>query len=90
MMYHSDPTANRAMGSVNQEWEQKLCLAYRFRTDPQMAKKLKEPEKVFSGIYRRLLEDPITELQLAVLEIKARKEKKQMGINPRKRSFISS
>lgn len=86
-MYHSDPTANRAIGSVNQEWEQKLCLAYRFRTDPQMAKRLKEPEKVFSGIYRRLLEDSITELQLAVLEIKARKEKKTDGHKSKKKKF---
>ena len=77
MMYHSDPTANRAIGSVNQEWERKLCLAYRFRTDPRMAEKIKEPEKVFSGIYSRFLEDPIMELKLEMLEIEEKKEKRR-------------
>ena len=76
-MYHSDPTANRAIGSANQEWEQKLCLAYLFRTDARMTKKITEPEKVFSGIYRRLLEDPIEELKQEFLAIEAKKEKKR-------------
>lgn len=82
MMYHSDPTANRAIGSVDQEWEQMICLAYRFRADPLMAKKIKEPEKVFSGIYRRLLEDPIEELKLEMLEIEAKKERKKKRRRP--------
>lgn len=76
-MNHSDPTANRAIGSVNQEWEDKLCLAYHFRSDPRVTKQIADPEKVFTGIYRRLLSDPIKEMEKEVRKIEAKREKKR-------------
>ena len=81
-MNHSDPTANRAIGSVNQEWEDKLCLAYRFRSDSKVANQLPEPEKVFTGIYRRLLTDPIKEMEKEVRKIEEKREKKRKRRRP--------
>lgn len=72
-----DPTANRALGSVNKEWEQMLCLAYRFRSDSKVANQFPEPEKVFTGIYRRLLTDPIKEMEKEVRKIEGKREKKK-------------
>lgn len=61
-MYFSDPTANRAVGSVNREWTRMVALAYQYRTDQ---KDLQETqETVFTGIYQRLLTDPIAELEI--------------------------
>ena len=80
MMNRSDPTANRAIGSVNKEWEQILSLAYRYRTDPQVSRQILEPETVFRGIYRRLLTDPIKELEREVHRIEEEK-------NPAIRSY---
>ena len=54
-----------------------LCLAYRFRTDPKLMSRIHEPETIFRGIYRRLLTDPIKELEKEVREIEERKEKKK-------------
>ena len=76
-MYHSDPTANRAIGSVNQEWERMLFLAYRFRTDPRMADRIREPETVFRGIYGRFLTDSIKELEETIREIEEARKKKR-------------
>ncbi len=81
-MNYSDPTANRAIGSVNQEWEDKLCLAYRFRSDSKVANQLPEPEKVFTGIYRRLLTDPIKEMEKEVRKIEGKREKKRKRRRP--------
>jgi hypothetical protein len=63
MYSHSDPTANRAIGSADREWLSMVRLAYRFRTDPRMAEKIPDPGRVFTGIFRRLLTDPLNELQ---------------------------
>lgn len=81
-MNHSDPTANRAIGSVNQEWEDKLCLAYRFRSDSKVANQFPEPEKVFTGIYRRLLTDPIKEMEKEIRKIEGKREKKRKRRRP--------
>ena len=76
-MYYSNPTANRAIGSINREWERMLCLAYRFRTDPGLMSRIHEPETIFRGIYRRFLTDPIKDLEKEVREIREREEKKR-------------
>lgn len=62
-MYLSDPTANKAVGSVNREWTRMVALAYRYRTDPKVFDQLQTQETVFTGIYQRLLTDPIAELE---------------------------
>ena len=57
---HSDPTANQAIGAVNREWCRMLALAIRIRQNPQLM--IPETEREFTGIYRRLLTDPLDEL----------------------------
>ncbi|MBQ8159930.1 MAG: hypothetical protein IJ083_04185 [Clostridia bacterium] len=61
MAYHSDPTANIALGSVNREWQRMVHLAVRIRRNPEMASA--EAERRFTGIYRRLLTDPLAEVE---------------------------
>ena len=78
-MNYSNPTANRAIGSVNREWNNMVSLAYRYRMDPDLLNRLRIPEAVFTGIYRRLLTDPIEELESEVEEQKQRKEKRRRG-----------
>ena len=63
MYSHSDPTAARAVGSAEKEWRSKAMLAYRYRTDPLMAEKLPEPRLVFTGIFSRLLTEPLESLE---------------------------
>lgn len=60
MNNHSDPTANQAIGAVNREWSRMLSLAIRIRQHPQLL--TPEAEQEFTGIYRRLLTDPLDEL----------------------------
>ena len=59
-MNHHDPTADRAVGSVAREWNRMMGLAIRIRQRPQGV--TAEVEKQFTGIYRRLLTDPLEEL----------------------------
>ena len=80
-MSHSDPTGNRAIGSVNKEWEEMLYLAYRFRSDSKVTNQIAEPEKLFSGIYRRLLTDPIKELEKEARKIERRRDKNKRRHN---------
>ena len=54
---HSDPTANQAIGAVNREWNKMLSLAIRIRQSPQLLTAKADQE--FTGIYRRLLTDPL-------------------------------
>ena len=60
---HKDPTQDNALGSVDKEWRQmaKLALVIRAgRCNPTWAE---EKAKTFTGIYKRLLDDPIDEVQ---------------------------
>ena len=59
-MNHRDPTADRAVGSVSKEWNRMLALAIRIRQSPQGV--TAEMERQFTGIYRRMLTDPLEEL----------------------------
>ena len=78
-MNYANPTANRAIGSVNREWNKMVSLAYRYRMDPDLSNRLRIPENTFTGIYRRLLTDPIEELEAEVQEQEQRKEKRRRG-----------
>ena len=66
MYTHSDPTASRAIGAAEREWRRMTALAYRCRTDPKTADRIGEPRKCFTGIYRRLMTDPLEELEKAL------------------------
>ena len=66
MYTHSDPTASRAIGAAEREWKQKTVLAYRYRTDPGAAERIGDPRRIFTGIFSRLLTDPLEELEKAV------------------------
>ena len=59
-MNHRDPTGDQAIGAVNREWNKMVKLAVRIRQNPQSQKP--EVERMFTGIYRRLLTDPLEEL----------------------------
>ena len=74
-MHFSDPTANRAVGSVNREWGRMVALAYKYRTDPTLSDQLLTQETVFTGIYQRLLTDPIEELEEELFKKKRSREK---------------
>ena len=63
MYPHSDPTADRAIGSAEREWKSMARLAYRYRTDSRAVKEITEPERVFTGIFSRLLTEPLDSLK---------------------------
>ena len=65
MATHSDPTASRAIGAAEKEWRRMTVLAYRLRTDPKAAAKVQNPRSMFTGIFSRLLTDPLEELEKA-------------------------
>ena len=77
-MNYANPTANRAIGSVNREWSRMTVLAYQYRMDPDSFERRKIPITAFTGIYARLLTDPIEELKTEVLKQKQRKEKRRI------------
>jgi len=66
MYTHSDPTASRAIGAAEREWRRMTVLAYRYRTDPGAAKRIGDPQRIFTGIFSRPLTDPLEELEKAV------------------------
>ena len=66
MYTHSDLTVSRAIGAAEREWKRMIVLAYRYRTDPGTAKRIGDPQRVFTGIFSRLLTDPLEELEKAV------------------------
>ncbi len=68
MYSHPDPTASHAVGAVEKEWRAMAKLAWRYRTDPRTASKIPDPERVFTGIYRRLLQDPLEELEIFLFQ----------------------
>ena len=61
MGIHSDPTANMAIGAVNKEWRQMVHKAIALRrTSRELTM---EEKRLFTGIYRRLLEESPAELE---------------------------
>ena len=64
-MHHSDPTANQAIGNVSSEWKRMVSLALRLRSTslPHNWEWEARQRARFQGIYRRLLTDPVEELE---------------------------
>ena len=62
MNHRADPTANTALGSVNWEWNQMVRLALRIRQSGDSEWAERESRR-FTGIYKRLLTDPIESLR---------------------------
>ena len=62
MNHRADPTANVAIGSVSREWNQMVRLALRIRQSGNSEWAERESRR-FTGIYKRLLTDPIESLQ---------------------------
>ena len=60
-MYHSDPTANTAMGAVNREWKQTVKLAIRMHNDQVLSDR---EQHRFLGIFKQLLSEPSNKLRL--------------------------
>ena len=62
MNHRADPTANVAIGSVSREWNQMVRLALRIRQSGNSEWAERESRR-FTGIYKRLLTDPIESLK---------------------------
>ena len=62
MNHHADLTANIALGSVSREWNQMARLALRIRQSGDSEWAQRESRR-FTGIYKRLLTDPISSLK---------------------------
>lgn len=62
MGYHSDPTANQAISSVNREWNRTAKLAIKIRESNDYEAELES--RRFTGIFKRLLTDPLEKLHL--------------------------
>lgn len=56
---HSDRTADMAIGSADKEWRQMAGLALRIRGGNCNPSWADEQSAKFTGIYKRLLTDPI-------------------------------
>ena len=61
MAIHSDPTANAAIGAVGREWKQMVRMALVLRrTNREPSEK---ERSLFTGIYGRLLAEPVDVLE---------------------------
>lgn len=60
---HKDNVANEAIGAADREWKEMARLAVRLRERNSNPLWAAEQEKKFTGIYRRLLDDPIDEVK---------------------------
>ena len=64
MRSYRNRTFDEAFGNVNREWKQMASLAVKLRTQTRLNPiVVEEKEKLFTGIYKRLLTDPIDEVQ---------------------------
>lgn len=63
MRAYRNPTAEQAIGSMNKEWTRMARLALQIREGRKNPSWIEENEKKFTGIFRRLLEDPIDEVR---------------------------
>lgn len=64
MRSHVDRTMNSAVGSVAKEWRQLAGIAVQIRENPRVNPEwAHEKLKLFTGIYKRLLTDPIEEVK---------------------------
>ena len=63
MRGYRDRTSDAAVGSVNREWKRMVELALKIRKRNCNSDWAYEQEKKFTGIFRRLLTDPVEELE---------------------------
>lgn len=63
MSFHPDPTANRALGSVEREWKKMAALALAIRESDNYYERLYAEGKRFTGIFKSLLTCPIEQLR---------------------------
>lgn len=56
---HSDRTAEEAIGAASKEWKQMAQLAIIVRNRRGSPSWIEKQEKKFTGIFQRLLTDPI-------------------------------
>lgn len=59
MRSHSDRTADSAASSVDKEWRRMANLALMIREGNKKPSWIEEKEALFTGIYKRLLTDPL-------------------------------
>jgi hypothetical protein len=63
MKPYYNPTADKAIGSMSKEWGQMARLALQIREGRMNPYWVEENTKKFTGIYKRLLDDPIDEVR---------------------------
>ena len=63
MRYYSDWTAETAVGNANKDWKRMATIALKIRENRCNPEWADEQIKTFTGIYKRLLTDPIEEVQ---------------------------
>ncbi len=61
MAIHNDPTANMAIGSVSREWKRMVRKAIALRKSNREPSP--EERRMFTGIYKNLLTEPLDELE---------------------------
>ena len=64
MRAYRNPVMDEAAGAVDREWRQMARLALQIREKRCSPIWAEQQEKKFTGIFKRLLEDPIEELKL--------------------------
>ena len=62
MRPYNDYTMTRAMGSVYSEWKYMVRLAIKLREGKIKSSEISKLKQTFTGIYKRLLDDPIESL----------------------------
>ena len=67
MRSHSDWTADTAVGAADREWRQMAELAIKIRSGNKNPTWIDEQEKKFTGIFKRLLTDPIEEIEKEII-----------------------
>lgn len=60
---YRNPTAETATGKAAKEWREMARLALKIRSNTVSPKWAAQQEARFIGIYRRLLEDPLFEVE---------------------------
>ena len=63
MRAYKNSTMDEAVGAADKEWRQMARLAIVIRERNNNPKWEEEKRKLFKGIYKRLLEDPIDEVK---------------------------
>lgn len=64
MRDHTDHTADDAIGRAHKEWRRMAAVAVKIRQNRCNPEWADEQLKSFTGIYKRLLTDPIEEVQM--------------------------